>query len=203
MNHINCFFEACPEVFHTEEPISPNARYICRKHTPKDQANAARFDEYQFQKRYDSFAALRKYFDGQDEFMVSHQIIEPRRPEQLPPPDWIFDDTKTAAVLRRLFPKADENSSWIEQRPAHKHRIQARAYAAVINGLKRGLDGPQVEADYNLKPGRFKEIAYHLRSLGDDSSRTGKRRGRPPKLNHSPAEHLLGKQNPSAPARAA
>ncbi len=37
MNTVKCGVEECPSVFQTEEPLSPNAKYICKHHTSVDQ----------------------------------------------------------------------------------------------------------------------------------------------------------------------
>jgi hypothetical protein len=37
MNTVKCGVGECPSVFQTEEPLSPNARYICKLHTEAEQ----------------------------------------------------------------------------------------------------------------------------------------------------------------------
>jgi len=37
MNTLKCSIGECPSVFQTEEPIHPNARYVCRLHNKTEQ----------------------------------------------------------------------------------------------------------------------------------------------------------------------
>ena len=46
MNSIKCGIGECPSEFQTEEALSPNARYVCKLHTPTEQK--VFFQEHQF-----------------------------------------------------------------------------------------------------------------------------------------------------------
>jgi hypothetical protein len=48
MNTVKCGIGECPSVFQTEEPLSPNARYVCKLHKPTEQKVS--FQENQFDK---------------------------------------------------------------------------------------------------------------------------------------------------------
>lgn len=48
MTTLKCSVGECPSVFQTEEPLSPNARYICKIHTPTKKKVS--FQENQFDK---------------------------------------------------------------------------------------------------------------------------------------------------------
>lgn len=48
MNQVKCGVGECPSVFKTEEPLSPNVRYVCRLHTKVEQR--VFFQESQFDK---------------------------------------------------------------------------------------------------------------------------------------------------------
>lgn len=40
MNIVKCVIECCNEVFHTEEPVSPSVRFICKNHPRSAQVKA-------------------------------------------------------------------------------------------------------------------------------------------------------------------
>ena len=50
MNEIRCLVKGCSEVFKTEEPVSSNARFICKNHPKETQVRA---DGRVFDKRTD------------------------------------------------------------------------------------------------------------------------------------------------------
>ena len=49
MTTIKCSGEGCVAVFETSEPVSPNAKYTCKVHTPKSK-DKARFQSHQFER---------------------------------------------------------------------------------------------------------------------------------------------------------
>lgn len=46
MNTLKCGIKDCPSVFQTEEPIHPNARYVCSLHNKAEQT--VFFQKHQF-----------------------------------------------------------------------------------------------------------------------------------------------------------
>lgn len=48
MNTVKCGINNCPSVFTTEEPVSPDVRYICKRHNKTEQK--VFFQTHQFDK---------------------------------------------------------------------------------------------------------------------------------------------------------
>ncbi len=49
MTTIKCSVEGCLLEFYSREPLSPNAKFLCREHTPKNE-DKSRFQSHQFDK---------------------------------------------------------------------------------------------------------------------------------------------------------
>jgi len=125
---------------------------------------------------FDTFAQLRKYFDGTGGFVLGHQIVTIRSSRRKIP-EWTRDDQFVRKLIRKSFPKMDTDP---------KQRFQAGRWAAVIHLFYRlQLPTGQIAADMGVKVKKVRDVLQRLRraAKGLSTDGTGRKlggnRGRP------------------------
>jgi hypothetical protein len=159
--------------------------------------------------RNNTMAELRRFFDGDDPFMESPQIIKRRHPERrYESPVWTQDNKQVLAFLLRRFPKW--NLDGRQQRSAQiwgtiiVRYFQERATVPDIgSGLRqnrevsasrygfRGDHKVVVMPGYTISNDYIKRIIQQVRFLDaglrtDGRPHTGRNVGRPKKTNSKP-----------------